>query len=342
MGGLAGVARRARSPRPSLGAVPGPPLDPRAARVETHACARGQPRQRAPGARGHPRNFPGPLPRPHPRPRPARPSAAAAPTCAAAGAARDGSASGGRSSSRGSGTRGGDRPSARRRRGRRGLPVTPPAARTPLRGAAPGPAPRLSSRAQRVAERGPRAVARRVPGVSPRGPPSRGFALTRGPEAAATRGSRPGHGEGSRPRPRGSGGPRSRQARWPGRLPGARPRKMSDWLLSPGSGLGRLFPKEFRTPSPSSSRPGLGTLARKCAEPANRGHRVDPAGKVQSPFPCTCLATWFAQSLPVPLALAGSPCLAWLPTSVHPFFFFPETLFIPHDAKRALYDHVRP
>ena len=127
-----------------------------------------------------------------------------------------------------------------------------------------------------------------IPGVSPRGPPSRGFALTRGPEAAATRGSRPGQGEGSRPRPRGSGGPRSRQARWPGRLPGARPRKMSDWLLSPGSGLGRLFPKEFRTPPPSSSRPGLGTLAKKVRGTGEPGPPGGPCGKSAVSFPVQC------------------------------------------------------
>ena len=120
---------------------------------------------------------------------------------------------------------------------------------------------------------------------------------------------------------------------------------MSDWLLSPGSGLGRLFPKEFRTPPPSSSRPGLGTLAKKVRGTGEPGPPGGPCGKSAVSFPVHVPGHLVRAVPPRTPGLSGEPLpsvASYFCPSFFFFFFFPKTLFIPHDAQRALYDHVRP
>lgn len=125
--------------------------------------------------------------------------------------------------------------------GRRGLPVTR-LGRAHLAWERPGPAPRPVLPRAGVAERGLRGPGVRVPGPPHGGSPAL-EGTTRGPEAAASSSSRPGQGEGSRLRPRVPGGPRSRRARWPRRLPGQRSREMSDWLPSARRGAGTTVPE---------------------------------------------------------------------------------------------------
>nr|CAI9689228.1 unnamed protein product [Rangifer tarandus platyrhynchus] len=264
-----------RDPPPARRQIP--PRDPRAARVETHARARGQPRQRAPGARRASAQLPRPPPAPPPAPAPRSPGGG-----------------------RGTHLRGGGRSPGRKRErraefvARLRLPGRGQAERAAAAGAAgaPGDSARRApsalgsgsrARPEPVLPRAPR------PGDLPAGASVPGVRTYARPGGGGEPGIPPGAGRGvkaaieSLRRPEEPPGEAA--------APAARSEAAENVRLAPSApGLGRLLPRVQEAPPPpptppSCSRPGLGTPAKKVLGTGEPGPPGGPCGKSAVSFP---------------------------------------------------------